>query len=77
MRFWITYRDDTRELFETYSPNDLYIKILQLVYRFDENGYFAHCKLSALIIAHLLFEGKGQYPHEDESPLFIIVGEKP
>ena len=76
MRFWITYQDDSREPFETYSPDVLVIKIMQLL-------MLAGCDVqtqwrqSASIVACLLFEGKSQYPHGDSDPYFVIVDEKP
>ncbi len=78
MRFWITYQDDSRELFETYTADALVIKIMQLVMRFGGDVTTQRAQ-SASIIAHLLFNGKGQYPHDSNSsdPYFIIVDEKP
>lgn len=76
MRFWIFYPDDTRELLETYSPDVLGIKVMQLL--FAHGGDLLTQRVQAIsIIAHLLFEGKAQYPHGEDAPLFTIVNEKP
>jgi|GEM_PF-3128857 len=78
MKFEITYRDNTVESVETYSPDGLVIKIMQRIKELAPNADLTTQRVqSALIMACLLFEGKAQYPQKPEPPLFIIVTQTP